>query len=961
MWVGLLVCVPLLIWWGRRSLAGLPGFRSIAALVVRCLVVAALAAALARAQLVLIREDMAVAFVVDTSLSVPTEAREASMNTIASWLSDDTTRRQPGDRIALVTFGRNAAIDQPFTTEALNTAATAAIIDPDHTDVAAAIRTAVAAMPQAGRKRIVLFTDGNENAGAALAEAAGAKSAGVRIDCLPIRYSYTREVMIEKVSVPPEAQVGKTVAINALVRAFEETRGILRIFANGIQIAAEEVDLKPGVNAFSLERELPGAGFYDFKAQIECRDDKLYQNNQATAFTIVGGEGKVLIIEGRPEDGNDLAAALSASKLSVETVHAESVPLTAMLLTAYDVIILANVAAFDLPAETIKTLGTAVKDYGVGLIMVGGDNSFGAGGWKGTAVEEALPVTMDVKDQQVVPSGALVVIMHTCEFADGNRWGITIGKAAVDTLGQYDEFGLLYYGAGEEWLIPLAPVTDRAKIKATIDKLQAGDMPSFDQTLTMAEAALVKSTSAVKHIVIISDGDPSPPTPQFLQRLATEKISVSTIAVFPHDGFSTDTMQAIAKYTGGKFYQPTNPRQLPQIMIKEARTVRRGLIMEKPFIPQMVMPSTPVTGFKNGDFPPMKGYVLSTVKPLAEMPLVTPTADPLMAHWQYGIGRSAAFTSDAKPKWASEWMGWTEFRRFWGQMVEWAQRNVQKSEFSTSTRVSGEKATVAIDAVDRKGEFVNFVNFTGSVLAPDGTSQPVRFDQTGPGHYEATFKADQVGTYIPVVRYTDATGNARTTTTAVSVPFSPEYRALATNDLLLKEIADVTGGQVVAADANVFRRDFPPGATYTDVWQWAMGAGALLFLVDVFLRRVIIEWAKVWARVRVWIVRPVYWIMGKRLPAAKVAYTSALLTVKKRAREARHEAAQKFTAAGGAPEQSIAELEREQALTRSRARAEKVEASAAPPREVAREKEETFTSKLLEAKRKAVKERKQAK
>ena len=307
-WLWVLATLPAVFWWGRRSIAGLGRFRSGAALATRALVIAGLAAALARAQLVLTREDMAVAYVVDMSLSIPKDKQQESLDVVARWEQGSASRRE-ADRAALVTFGKNAAIDQPFGTQKVNTTVTTAVINPEHTNLAAAVRTAVAAMPQAGRKRIVLLSDANENDGAAVSEAAAAKASGVRIDCLPVRYGYTREVMIEKLNAPQEASAGKTASVTILVRAFNEARGTLRLYANGNPVAAEDVTLKPGINAFAVEKSLGETGVYDWKAVVETEDDSLYQNNSATAFTIVRGPKKVLLVEGQEEDGAALTQA----------------------------------------------------------------------------------------------------------------------------------------------------------------------------------------------------------------------------------------------------------------------------------------------------------------------------------------------------------------------------------------------------------------------------------------------------------------------------------------------------------------------------------------------------------------------------------------------------------------------------------------------------------------------------
>ncbi|MHC4712906.1 MAG: glutamine amidotransferase [Planctomycetota bacterium] len=947
-----LIAAPVLIWMARRSIAGLGRMRAHAAMAARVTVLLALVAALAGAQFVRIRKDMAVAFVVDKSLSVPERSQREALALVDRWQRSESKR--PGDKVALITFGDNAAIDQPFTEDPLDTVTSYAVVEPEHTNIEDAIRAAVASMPEAGLKRIVLVSDGNENDGAAASEASSAKAADVRIDCLPVRYSYEREVMVEKVIVPPEVSPGKTVEVRILVRSYNDTSGTLRLFANDALISSTEVALEPGINAFSVERTLSEAGVYDFQATIECLDDTRHQNNAATAFSVVRGPKKVLIVEGKRDDGALLARALTEEKISVDLAPASGMGDAVNLLSRYDTVILVNVAAYDLAESQIKLLESAVKDYGLGLVMVGGEDSFGAGGWRGTPVEEAMPVSMDVKDRQVVPAGALVIVNHSCEFSDGNRWGIEVSKAALNTLGRYDEFGVLYYDwqQGERWLINLQPVTDRVGMKLQLEKMMAGDMPSFASTLKMAHAALKKSEASVKHIVIISDGDAMPPTPAFLQTVAADGITISTVAVFPHDmATSASTMQMIAKVGNGRFYYPRSATQLPQIFIKEARMVRRGLIFEETFIPKMVIPSVPVTGFADGDFPALKGYVITSPKPLAETPLLTHHADPLLAHWQYGLGRTVAFTSDAKAKWAAQWVDWGHYKRFWGQVVEWVERKVQQSDFSTSVSIRGDTARVTIDAIDKDGEYVNFLQFTGNIMTPKGEIVPARVKQVAPGRYEWTFKASEVGTYLPLLKYKDADGATRTHMMPVTVPFSAEYKALATNEVLLAEISEISGGEVVDVDTDVFRRDFPAAASYTDIWQWVLGAGIIVFLADVFIRRVIVDYEKVAAAARyvVSLLPGLGWL--RRAPARSVAYTSRLLSAKKSV-----VAGRKFQATEEGEAADLDGIMREQAVHRAQEAASKRRESA-PIAEVAKEKKEPeedgYTSRLLRAKKKA--------
>ena len=267
-WLALLAAAPLMMWMARRSLAGLGRMRGMTAIAVRLAVLALVVSALARAQLVLIRDDMAVAYVVDKSLSIPIGSQQEALDFVASSHAP-AGKRPASDKVALITFGQNAAIDQPFVQGNVDTVNLRAVVKGDHTDVAAGIRAAVAAMPQAGRKRIVLVTDGNENQGAALSEAASAKAAGIRVDCLPVRYGYSREVIVEKLVAPSDVAAGKTVSIRVLARAFEPSQGLMKLFANGVQIAEQTVNLKPGANVYVLEKTLDEPGVYDFKATVE--------------------------------------------------------------------------------------------------------------------------------------------------------------------------------------------------------------------------------------------------------------------------------------------------------------------------------------------------------------------------------------------------------------------------------------------------------------------------------------------------------------------------------------------------------------------------------------------------------------------------------------------------------------------------------------------------------------------
>src|SRR5688572_30078093 len=173
--------------------------------------------------------------------------------------------------------------------------------------------------------------------------------------------------------------------------------------------------------------------------------------------------------------------------------------------------------------------------------------------------------------------------------------------------------------------------------------------------MQMAFDALKASDASSKHLVVISDGDPSPPTPQLVEAYRFAKVTISMIAINPHGGQDVSVMQSIAEATNGRYYFPNDPSQLPSIFIKEAKTLKRSMIDNRVFTPMVEFPSPILKGIDA--MPPLRGLVLTTAKPRASLVLQAPAAgsiegdspDPLLATWRFGLGTTAAFTSDLAP------------------------------------------------------------------------------------------------------------------------------------------------------------------------------------------------------------------------------------------------------------------------------------------------------------------------
>jgi hypothetical protein len=376
-----------------------------------------------------------------------------------------------------------------------------------------------------------------------------------------------------------------------------------------------------------------------------------------------------------------------------------------------------------------------------------------------------------------------------------------------------------------------------------------GDMPAVGPTLGMAYNSLRNVDAAVKRIVIISDGDPAAPTASLLGALADAKISVSTVCIGPHSPSDQGMLQWVAQKTGGQYYFVTNPTNLPQIFTKEAAVVKRGILVEEPFEPKPLHDSELTAGVSENAFPTLRGYVVTTPKDSATIPLVSHEDDPVLAHWRYGLGKSVAFTSDVTNRWAADWIGWEEFNRFWAQTIRWAVRDVASTNFRVETKAQDGMGYVKIDAVDEEGRFVNFLRPKGTVTGPPPDFAPHELDltQTGPGIYESTFPLDERGVYMVNLTYVREDGSQGMIPTGLALGYSREYEYNTSNLPLLEQIASVGGGTILAASANPFEHNLEASATISPVWQMLVLVAACLFPLEIFVRRVVVNFNAVFA------------------------------------------------------------------------------------------------------------------
>ncbi|WZO97527.1 glutamine amidotransferase [Isosphaeraceae bacterium EP7] len=640
------------------------------------------------------------------------------------------------------------------------------------------------------------------------------------------------------------------------------------------------VELKRGVNVFTLKQLITEPNFYTFTAEFnpgKGSGDRRAINNVAEGFTHARGTAQVLLIEGTRGEHNELVKALREKKMEVTVLAApkvggggdeggDALPVDLAQLQPYDTVILGNVSKDALTEAQQTLLESNVHDMGAGLVMLGGPDSFGAGGWMNTPVEKALPVDMQIKALRVQGKGALVLIMHASEIAEGNYWQKVVAQEAIKTMSSYDYAGMLHWEGSEAWLFSLQAIGGgKNRMLRAIDRMTPGDMPAFDPSLQMSARALGKLTDAMtRHIIVISDGDPSPPTAQTINLLRANKVTVTAVLTAAHgnDQGATFVMRDLATKTKGRFYNVTNNKALPRIYQKEARIISRPLIFEQkpPWRPTLAFTSEPVTGLPQ-QLPPISGYVLTSPKEseLVEIPITSPLPggqlNPILAHWTYGLGRSVAFTSDAGRRWATSWPDWENYAAFWSQVIRWSMRPVDRGNLTLSVRREQGRIKVVVDALDKENQFLNFLQFQGNIVSPSLKRGTVELAQTAPGRYEATIEeADASGNYFVNLGYRGSDGVQGVISSGVSVPYSDEYRELKSNAPNLETLASLTDGEVLSwkfrkdgsvdvpltlGGTNAFRRDgVEMPRAFQDLWPALLWWSLIVFLADVAVRRI---------------------------------------------------------------------------------------------------------------------------
>ena len=848
-----LAMIPVLLYYFYRSLVDMPRWQRRISLAVRTTILVLLVLALAGLTLLWPTSEQFVIFAIDRSLSVGQESTAA-----ADKFLDEAIANAGANRVAFLPFDKQPGklqteraeksaeeprpIDSPAGNDSPATEAPAAmptVIDTGDsgTNIEAALEAAIASLSPGYVPNIVLISDGNETAGDALK---AALAAHVPISTVTLATRSEPEVQVSSVKLPAQVRQGEPFYVEVVVDANHDDEGTIEVYRGAHRVVSERKPIKKGENRFRFQQTVTAERLANFTASVQgLKEDTLLDNNADSGLVFTSGKPRVLVIESDPRLIREFATALEGEDIQVDVRPPAGMPDSLSDLQNYELLVLSNVPAMDLSSRQMEVARSYVQDLGGGFLMLGGEQSFGLGGYYKSTLEEILPVRSDFEKEKEKPSLAMVLVIDKSGSMGGDKIEMakSAARSAAELLGRSDQLAVLAFDGDTYTISEMQSASNKGRISDDISRIEAGGGTTMYPAMEEAYELLTSTPAKLKHVILLTDGVSSPG--DFAGMAATmnsARITVSTVAV----GADSDTavLEEIAKTGNGRYYFTDDPAAVPQIFAKETVTASKSAINEQPFIPQVVRTTQAFSGIDLESAPFLLGYVATRPKSTSEVILATEKGDPLLVWWRYGLGMTGAFTSDVKARWAAEWLPWPGYSKFWAQVVRHMMRKGDAQGALVEIQQRAGKATLTLDAADPTGRYLNDVETEMTVIDPQLGTRKLPLVQTAPGRYTAEFDTPRSGAYH--VELTQAKNGQQLSrqSRGLSVGYSDELRLRPSNETLLTRIAEASGGTANLAADKVFVPSDRTARRPSPLWKWLVWAAVVLFVLDVGLRRI---------------------------------------------------------------------------------------------------------------------------
>lgn len=778
--------------------------------------------------------DTGTVFLIDVSESFAANREEA-----VKMVRDALKEMPHGNRAAVVAFGADAKIEQFMSDASLFTdIETMPVVTA--TNLEKAVRSGMALFNDDEAKRMVLLTDGSQNEGQIEKMGAVLMAEHVEVNVLQKDFDIGSEAYISDLTVPEKIQAGDKFRVQVEVESTVKTNAILQLYTGGKLSKQENVSLQAGSNSFIFQDTRKKQGFAEYKAVIIPEKDTINVNNEYSAFTEAGGAERVLLIEGIKNESKEFQKLLSSANVKFEVVAAKAAPASLDSMNRYKCIIMENTSAENLPAGFIDSLGSYVKDYGGGFIAIGGKKSFALGSYKDTPIEDVLPVNMDISQEKKIPEMAMVMVIDksgSMQSDDAGNSKLEMAKdaaaSAVDNLRDTDSVGIISFDDKYGWNVNIQKANDKEDIKSGIYGIKDGGGTSIYPAVREAYDKIKNLDCQLKHIILLTDGQDNyyNAYPGLIEKFQENNITLSTVSI----GSDADDrfLERLAESSGGRFYNTKAGSELSRIFAQEVYLAQKEYIVNRVFTP-VIKNTGNILGSEIQDgLPSMAGYVATSIKPEAIQVLSSDKDnDPVLACWQYGLGRTVAFTSDVTNQWTGNYAAWSGYPGFWKSIINWITDIAEEEGSKVNVLQEGSKGKIIYTTPEYSGK----TKITAAITDADGEKTEIELKAVSPGVYEGETEPGNSGIYSVNVRNTENGTVKDSRNTRLAMQYSQEYRfAEAQNSL--DSFINQTAGQYIDSLDNIFDSKLEEVSSYKNITLPLLIAAVIFLVIDIVYRR----------------------------------------------------------------------------------------------------------------------------
>ena len=792
---------------------------------------------------------MAMVVALDESRSIAPDQR--------AWMIRQLARisrsMNPRDRLAVIGFGRDTSLLTPLGDPRLATGQ-GATADPNATDLAGALTTAQGVYPADDEKRLLILSDGDETVGHALDELPAVAQQGIRIFTAAPPPPAAARVSLTNFQAPATVRADTSFAFHLDIEneAAHQVSARLKLSGAGAVLGAQQINLAPGMNRFELPYRVGRRGAWLMKAELSVPPPMVAVNPVAETALSVVPPPRVLVIASSPPDS--LIDSLKLRHYEVASAAPRGLPIRATDYLGYQAVIIANVPAEALDDDVQDALNHYVADYGGGLVVTG--DSLRDYKFHGSQLEKTLPVTFQAQPPPpsrepiavyllIDRSNSMSYNSRSPAVRDGER--IRYAKqAAIALLNQLDDTdsaGVIAFDSDAYVIGHLHTLAEgRGELEARVARLEPGGGTDFMGALTIAENEILASNIAVREVILLTDGDTNrqySEHQQLMADFARNHIPVSTIRIGP-DLDNLRLLQDFASATGGVFYRVEDITKLPQLLVHLTHEAQEYKRHQHARI-DLGNPSSVLSGIRPRDIPPIDFFAFTRSKEGSETPLIVRQGSisaPLIATWQYELGRSAVFAADPDSMGSLAWIRWNRYAEFWSQLISWVSREGDSGPFSLHLRNSTDGSfEIEAQKVDQLPVSNLFCRITGP-----GRDFDVAMTQVGSSLYHGESSPLARGTYnlALMIKAGDTENVLLRREVAMAGPDaadSAEMRLRPPDFALLRQLAQATGGGFNAPVSNILS---PRGAmvtTYRSLDSTLLPLAIFLLLAEVFVRR----------------------------------------------------------------------------------------------------------------------------